>query len=197
MTNDQRAATAPERRDGSRLPVLAILVVGVVAVIVVAGTVSLLTFDRGSAAPELRSRVADAVVSVEQAGAAWDVGLESGHHVTLDSSVRDVFRPVSGPPLSPSVGDLMLADSLPPTWVAFSLGGGGQPGSECFEIHERAVVDGNRLVFTAGLSVPIGTWRRGAAPAQGASLGGACLDRQGRAVDVLLAPGFAPRGSPY
>jgi len=140
---------------------------------------------------EYRPAVVDVVVSVEQLGAGWDVGLESASRLDLTSSVRDLIRPVSGPPLSPRLGDLMLTDSLSrPSWVAFSSGGSGLPGEGCFAIHEQAFVVGDRIVFRSGLSVPIGSWRRDPPPSPNEVLAdGACLDRQGRAVERLLGLG--------
>ena len=92
--------------------------------------------------------------------------------MALTAAVRDVLRPVSGAPLSPRIGDLMLADlSTAPTWVAFSIGGGGAAGKECYPINEGAVADGGRLVFRSGLSVAIGAWRREPLPSQGLELG--------------------------
>ena len=193
--NEAPGAPPADRRDRRPLA-LAILAVGVVAVFVVAGAVSMLTAAQATPPPELRPRVADVVASVDQVGAAWDVGLASGRHVTLDSSVHDVFRPVSGAPMSPPLGALMLADALPPTWVAFSLGGSGQAADECFEIHQPAIVRADRLLFTSGLSVPIGTWRREPQPSPGATLAGACLDRSGKAVDSILGLGFRPVDTP-
>jgi hypothetical protein len=140
---------------------------------------------------EYRPAVADVVVSVNQQGAGWDVGLESASRLALTASVRDLLRPVSGAPLSPGVGDLMLTDSLSsPSWVAFSSGGGDLPGDMCFAIHEQAFVVGDRLVFRSGLSVPFGSWRRDPPPSPNEILAaGACLDRQGRAVERLLGLG--------
>jgi hypothetical protein len=182
LSNDDRAE-ATARRNIPRVALLGVAAAAVVAAVAVA----LITAGPSPAPREYRPGYVDLVASVEQAGAAWEVQLESGRRVTVDASVRDVLRPVS-PPLSPSVGDLMLADALPPAWVAFSLGGGGPPGDECYEIHQPAVVRGDRLVFTSGLSLPIGVWRRGPVPSPGASFGGACLDREGNAVDEVLAP---------
>src|SRR6185436_146913 len=137
-------------------------------------------------AVEYRPALVDLVVSVEQQGAAWDVGLESDTRLVLTASVRDLLRPVSGAPLSPRVGDMMLTDSLSsPSWVAFSSGGSGRPGGEkCFAIHEQAFVVLDRLVFRSGLSVPFGSWRDDTPPSPDEILAaGACLDRQGRAVE--------------
>lgn len=140
---------------------------------------------------EYRPTAVDVVISVEQVAEAWDVGLESGTRLLLTASVRDLLRPVSGPPLSPRVGDLMLTDSLSsPSWVAFSSGGSGVPGDGCYAINEQAFVVGDRLVFRSGLSVPFGTWRREPLPSPNEVLAaGACLDRQGRAVERLLGLG--------
>jgi len=138
---------------------------------------------------EYRPAAVDLVASIEQAGAGWDVGLESGPHATLTDSVADVLRPVSGAPLSPRIGDLMLTDSLTaPSWVAFSNGGGGAAGTACYPINQEAVVDGDRILFRSGLSVPLGSWRREPTPSPGVTIAGACLDRQGRAVDRILGP---------
>jgi len=166
------------------------LVVVAVAVVVLVAVVAWMNVPRPPSV-EYRPAAVDVVVSVEQRGAAWNVGLESGTRFDLTASVRDLLRPVSGAPLSPGVGDLMLTDSLSsPSWVASSSGGSDLPGEGCYAIHEQAFVVGDRLVFRSGLSVPFGTWRRDQPPSPNEILAaGACLDRQGRAVERLLGLG--------
>jgi hypothetical protein len=136
------------------------------AAVLVVGSAIVLVRAGGSSHPsiEYRPSIVDLVASIEQAGAAWDV-------------------------LSPRVGDLMLADSwASPSWVAFSSGGGGAAGEECYPINEGAVAEGGRIVFRSGLSVPIGSWRREPLPSPGVELAGACLDRRGSAVERILGP---------
>ena len=136
---------------------------------------------------EYRPAAVDVVATITQVGSAWDLGLESGGHVLFTRSVRDLLRP--GGNLSPVVGDLMLADSLSTTtWVAFSSGGDDTPGTGCFPIYQEAHVVDDRLVFSSGLSVPIGAWRREPSPSQDVTFAGACLDREGRAVTWTLGP---------
>ena len=136
---------------------------------------------------EYRPVVADVVASVKQAGAAWDVKLRTGRHVLLTAAVDDIRRPGSGGPRSPTVGELLLTDSLArPSWVAISLGGGGDPGEERYEIPERATVTGGRMVFQSGLSFEIGEWRDGPTPAEGSRFASVYLDAAGRAVDDRL-----------
>jgi hypothetical protein len=165
--------------------VLGLVVVGAGVVALVAAVAWLIVPRPPSV--EYRPAVVDVVASFEQQGTGWDVGLESAARVVLTASVRDLLRPISGAPLSPRVGDLMLTDSLSsPSWVAFSSGGGDLPGDSCFAIHQQAFVVGDRLVFRSGLSVPIGPWRRDPPPSANEILtAGACLDRQGRAVERL------------
>jgi hypothetical protein len=179
----------PDALDRPRRVWLGLVVVAAVVVALVA----VVAWMNGPRSPsvEYRPAVVDVVASFEQQGAGWDVGLESGARVVLTASVRDLLRPVSGAPLSPGVGDLMLTDSASsPSWVAFSSGGGDLPGDRCFAIHEQAFVVGDHLVFRSGLSVPVGSWRRDPPPSPNEILGaGACLDRQGRAVERLLGLG--------
>jgi hypothetical protein len=142
---------------------------------------------------EYRPAAVDLVTSFENGEGGWVVALESGALVKLTASVRDLLRPVHGAPLSPSVGDLLLTDSLEsPTWVAFTSGGGGAPGKECYPIQAEAYVFADRLVFRSGLSVSFGPWRREPLPPPATTLPGACLDRQGKAVERLLGLGFQP-----
>ena len=179
---EQPAAARRDRRSWLALAVTAVIVTAVVFALT-----RLITPSRP--ATEYRAAAVDVVASVDQAGAAWDVGLESGGHVTLTASVHDVLRPVSGAPLSPGIGDLMLTDSLTaPSWVAFSSGGGGAAGAACYPINQEAVVDGDRILFRSGLSVPVGSWRREQTPSPGVTMAGACLDRQGSAVERILGP---------
>jgi len=165
----------------------------VVAAAVVVALVAVLAWMNVPRPPsvEYRPAAVDVVVSFENGADGWDVILESGTRFVLTASVRDLLRPVSGAPLSPRVGDLMLTDSpSSPSWVAFSNGGSGLPGKGCYAINEQAFVVGDRLVFHSGLSVPFGTWRREPLPSPNDILAaGACLDRQGRAVERLLGLG--------
>jgi hypothetical protein len=162
-----------------------------VAAVIVAVTLVVLVRISAPARPsnEYRPAAVDLVASIGQAGASWDVGLESGAHASLTASVRDILRPVSGAPLSPRIGDLMLTDSVTsPSWVAFSSGGGGAAGTACYAINQEAVIDGDRILFRSGLSVPVGSWRREPMPSPGVTIAGACLDRQGNAVERILGP---------
>ncbi len=176
---------AAARRDRRRW--LALAVTAVIVTVMVFVLARLVTPSRPDI--EYRAAAVDVVASVEQIGAAWDVGLESGAHAVLTSSVADVLRPVSGSPPSPRVGDLMLTDSVTsPSWVAFSSGGGGAAGVACYPINQEGVVDGDRILFRSGLSVPVGAWRREPAPSPGVTIAGACLDREGSAVERILGP---------
>ena len=184
-----RFVGTPEALDRPRRTRLALVVVAA-AIVVPVAVVVWMSMPRPPSV-EYRPAAVDVVASVEQAGSAWDVGLESGAPFILTASVRDLLRPVSGAPLSPRVGDLVLTDSLSsPTWVAFSEGGSGVPGEPCFAIREEAFVAGDRIVFRSGLSVPIGSWRRDPPPTPNEVINaGACLDRQGNAVERLLGLG--------
>ena len=133
---------------------------------------------------------ADVVASVAQVDAGWDLGLRGGGRFLLTDAVRDLLRPSPGGAFSPRVGDLLLTDSLStPSWVAFSAGGGGPPGRECFQVQDRGTVSGDRVVLESGLSVPIGNWRDDPPPQEGATFAGICLDASGRAVEALLGLG--------
>src|SRR6478752_5875987 len=149
---EQPAATRRDRR-----PWLALAVTAGIVTVMVFVLARIVTPSRP--AIEYRAAAVDVVASVDQMGAAWEVGLESGGHVTLTASVRDVLRPVSGAPLSPQIGDLMLTDSLSsPSWVAFSSGGGAAAGAACYPINQEGFVDSDRILFRSGLSVPVGRW---------------------------------------
>ena len=186
---DDPGVGAPDALDRPRRAWLYLVVVAA-AIVVPVAVVIWMSMPRPPSV-EYRPSAVDVVVSFEQAGAAWNVGLESGTRFLLTDSVRDLLRPVSGAPLSPRVGDLVMTDSLSsPTWVAFSEGGSGVPGEPCFAIHEEAFVAGDRIVFRSGLSVPIGSWRRDPPPSPNETItAGACLDRQGDAVERLLGLG--------
>jgi hypothetical protein len=179
---DQPAATGRDRRPWLALALTAVIVAATVFVL-------LQVMAPSRSTVEYRPSTVDVVVPIDQMGAAWDVGLESGAHATLTGSVRDVLRPVSGAPLSPRIGDLMLTDSVTsPSWVAFSSGGGGAARAACYPINQEAVVDGDRILFRSRLSVPVGSWRREPTPSHGVTIAGACLDRQGNAVERILGP---------
>jgi len=179
---EQPAAAGRDRR-----PWLALAVTAVILIVIVLAFARLVTPSRP--AIEYRPAAVDVVASVDQMGAAWDVGLESGAHAILAGSVADVLRPVSGAPLSPRIGDLMLTDSVTsPSWVAFSSGGGDAAGAACYPINQEAVVDDDRILFRSGLSVPVGSWRREPTPSAGVTIAGACLDRHGSAVERILGP---------